>query len=221
MDVKTLGVIIALVAAIGTITGVVLTRLSAMEAMRRQEVGVAEWMRDLRDWASVTIDVLSDAVYAFDGTQDPSSSDVRRYTSQLSALIDRGRFFLPNKDMGQDHTRQDRSDKPRAFQGLRHGTLAPLVAAVQVLEGKVIDDEIEECVIANRRAVLRGLQKEFVSSIQMILDPKGRNQEIAKLIQVSRRAQENRVEALLAVEGKVPPGRKGVLRVVVKRLQDQ
>ena len=78
--------------------------------------------------------------------------------------------------------------------------------------------------IDNRRAVLRALQMEFVSGIQMILDPDGRNREIAQLIQSSRREQKEevktRVEALLGM-GEVPPGEKTLLRLVVKRLQDQ
>jgi hypothetical protein len=122
-----IGVIVAIVALILERRQAESTRRqeeSARETARRQEVGVAAWMRDLRDWASEAIDVLSEVVYASDDKQDPSSSDVRRYIPQLSALIDRGRFFLPNLLPNKD-TRQDHSDKPRAFQGLRHGTLDP------------------------------------------------------------------------------------------------
>jgi hypothetical protein len=172
-------------------------------------VGVAEWMRDLRNWASEAIDVLSEAVYASDGTQEPVPSDARRYIPQLSALIDRGRFFLPNQ-----YTERYGTDKLPAFRGYRHAALDPLVSALIVLEGNVEDKELHDYVAHNRRAVLRELQMEFVSHIQQILDPEGHNQKIAGIIKDS----EAQAEKIL--------GRKdlgfhtiGLVHHVVKRLR--
>jgi hypothetical protein len=150
---------------------------TARETARRQEVGVAEWMRDLRDWASEAVEVLSEAVYASDGTQGPVPSAARRSVPRLSALIDRGRFFLPNQ-----YTDKYGKHKLPAFRGYRHAALDPLVSAVAVLEGSVKDEKLHNYVAHNRRAVLRELQKEFVSHIQQILDPEGHNQEIARII---------------------------------------
>jgi len=151
------------------------------EAARRQEVGVAEWMRALRDWASEAIDVLSEAVYASDGMQELVPRDTRRYIPQLSSLIDRGRFFLPNQ-----FTENHGTDKPPAFRGFRHAALDPLVAAADVLEGKIKDEELHDYVAHHRRDVLRWLQMEFVSHIQQILDPEGHNQKIAEVIKDSQ-----------------------------------
>jgi hypothetical protein len=151
------------------------------ETARRREVGVAEWMRDLRDWASEAIEVLSEAVYASDGTQEPVPSDARRYIPPLSALIDQGRFFLPNQ-----YTEQYGTHKLPAFRGYRHAALDPLVSAFIVLEGKFKDEELQNYVARNRRAVLRELQMEFVSHIQQILDPEGHNQKIAGIIRDSQ-----------------------------------
>jgi hypothetical protein len=38
--------------------------LVARDNARRQELGLDQWIRDLRAWASEAIDVLSEAVYA-------------------------------------------------------------------------------------------------------------------------------------------------------------
>lgn len=207
-----LGVIAAFLAVLVAVGGVIVNRVNAIETTRRQEVGVDQWMCDLRDWASQAVDVLSETVYESDDMQDVSPGDVRGYISQLSALADRGRFFLPNQ-----HTEEYRTDKLPAFRGFRHAALTPLVAAVNVLEtmqkGEV-KDELDEYVIRNRRDVIRELQKEFISHIQQILDPERRNREIARLIQRS----ENQVKALR--EG-VGPGAGKLLRLVVKRLRDE
>lgn len=184
----------------------------AKETARRQEVGVSEWMRDLRDWASEATDVLSEVVYASDDMQDAAPSDVRRQLSKLSALADRGRFFLPNRDTGSRHGQHN----PSAFRGLRHAALDPLVAAVNVLDGLVKEKELRDYVIHNRRAVLRELQREFVLHIQQILDPERRNQEIAQLIQHSEKQAEQRIEAILGKD--VGPGATALVRIVVESL---
>jgi hypothetical protein len=38
--------------------------LVARDNARRQELGLDQWLRDLRAWASEAIDVLSEAIYA-------------------------------------------------------------------------------------------------------------------------------------------------------------
>jgi hypothetical protein len=84
--------------AINTLTVIltfvsVIVAIAALVIARRQEVGVAEWNRDLRAWASEVINVLSEVVYASDDMSDAAPSDMHRYKSRLSALADRGRFF--------------------------------------------------------------------------------------------------------------------------------
>jgi hypothetical protein len=173
---------------------------AARDATRRREVGVAEWMRDLRDWASEAIDVLSEVGYASD------SSDVRRYISQLSALVDRGRLFLPNPI-----NKEDASGKPLAFQGSRHRALNPLMAALRVLDGDV-ENDLTEYVSKNRSDVIWKLRREFVSYIQQILDPRQRNLQIKQLIERSN-------EQVLALEGGVGKSSKKLLRGVVNASQ--
>lgn len=67
-------------------------RLSASTA-------AADWLRDLRTWASEAIDVLAEAAYHSPGSDSSAAHQhdelLRRCRCRLSALIDRGRLFLP------------------------------------------------------------------------------------------------------------------------------
>jgi len=180
------------------------------QTAEREKLGIAQWRHDLRDWASEAIDTLSEAHYACKAN-DSSPSDIYRCIYRLSTLIDRGRFFLPNRKQ-TTHGK----DKPFAYRGTRHSALAPLVAALNVLEGELPGDLVDDdrdFVMRNRPAVIRELQREFVSYIYPILDPEQYNRAIADLIKTS----DEQVGALL--ESK-PGVRATVLRHVVKRMKE-
>lgn len=201
---------------------------TARETARRQEVGVAEWNRDLRAWASEVINVLSEVVYASDDMSGAAPSDMHRYKSRLSALADRGRFFLPNR-----YTPKYDPDnsKPPAFRGSRHPALGPVVAAVKALDDEAREelkeelyDDIIDYVIEHRRGVIRELQREFVSYIQQILDPKGHNEKLADLIEHSEKKAKEREEEVKertrAISGlSFGPGATALLAIVVERLR--
>lgn len=157
-----------------------------------------DWFRDLRAWASDAIDVLSEAAYCVPGRSNQGEMDAETRTRcrhRLSALIDRGRFFIPNyvpDEVGKE--------KPAAFRGLRHAALDYLVAAEQVLSGA---DEQFKRRFQSQRAALVAIKREFVSEIQEILDPRAQNRAVAKIILASRGdASDNRsaIERLIAHE---------------------
>jgi len=157
----------------------------------------AEYFRDIRAWASEAVDVLSEAIYAGmgGGTVTPESESLlRRSRCRLSALIDRGRFFLPNIRV-DDHG----ANKPSAYQGYRHPALDPLMAAERILGGTLGRFESpQEALIAMRR--------NFVSAIQRILDPAFLNQRVKQLIEESygHRADDPTLGGL--VQDTIPPG---------------
>jgi hypothetical protein len=174
--------------------------LVARDNARRQELGLDQWLRDLRAWASEAIDVLSEAIYAWNETEGISANDKSRFIYRLSALIDSGRFFLPN--VANEPINEDKTDAlPAAYQGYRHTALDPLVAAIDVIEHAR----------PGAREVLWELRREFVSIIYLILDPAQHNRRISKRIRSSRQ----RVSALLP---NVPPGQNAVLRRVEERI---
>lgn len=137
----------------------------------------SDYLRDLRSWASEAIDVLSEAAYHAPGRSDADPigpETCRACRHRLSALIDRGRFFIPNfnpEDVG--------TDKPSAFKGLRHPALDLLVAAEQVLASA--DSALLEAFPSQRSALIE-TKRRFVSEMQQLLDPRTQNRAIAKLL---------------------------------------
>src|SRR4051794_14260704 len=90
-------------------------------------------IRGPRGWASEAVDLLAEASYSCAAdAREEGGHHVEHHPcrSRLSALIDRGRFLLPNERDGEYG-----SHKPRAYRGLRHQALDALVAAEQILAG--------------------------------------------------------------------------------------
>jgi len=204
----------------GILTG--LAALAAYYAATRQNrltatSIAADWLRDLRAWASEAVDVLAEATYTCRKGDPALSSDdqatISRCRCRLSALIDRGRFLLPNEresDYG-DH-------KASAYKGLRPPALDALVAAERIL-GEVMD----LFSFPDRKSALIGVRREFVSTVQAILDPRSTNKTVAKILQ---HAQEDRQKdpsfgGLLPDPSKVPEGDEGLVYAASLRYEEE
>lgn len=76
------------------------TRLAAEQTQLQAGAQVSDWLSEFRSWASDAIDVLSESAYECprDSSELPEAQAacIRRCRFRLSALIDRGRLFLPN-----------------------------------------------------------------------------------------------------------------------------
>src|SRR3569623_1575738 len=118
MSAELLSVLVALVALV---SGWLLGRGSQRIANEHYHVDasalVHERSAELRAWANEAIDVLSEASYlsAFAIGREFSAQNLLRCRYRLSALIDRGRFFLPYLRGGDMD-----AAKPLAFRGIRH-----------------------------------------------------------------------------------------------------
>jgi hypothetical protein len=189
-------------------SGVNQNRLSASSV-------VSDWLRDLRAWASEGVDVLSEATYACRRNDpNPTSEDAQclhRSRHRLSALIDRGRFLLPNE--GQDRFG---SQKASAYRRLRHPALDALVAAERILGG-----DLPLHSFPDKKAALIGLRREFVSTIHAIIDPESLNEQIAALLRLTfeSRANDQTLGGLLPDSLKVPAGAEGVLAIASRRYE--
>lgn len=203
-----LEIVTVLIAALTGVVGWLLGRRTvevAQEQLRVDALAFAgNWYTDLRTWASEAIDVLSEAVYRSipspDRPLDPEVLFACRY--RLSALIDRGRFFLPNQ-----RTTEHGMHKPTAYRGFRHSALDPLVAAEHVLGG-------ETGTFPDQAAALVALRREFVSVIQDILAPARHNEAIARVV---RHADQDRTDdpslgGLLPNSNEVPQGASSILQ---------
>lgn len=158
-----------------------------------------DWLRDFRAWAEECINVLSEAAYicklSSEGVTE-SDKQVLSCCYKLSALIDRGRFFLPNIDPGEIGTH-----KPAVFRGLRHPALDYLVAAERMLND---DNTVKFTSIGSTPTkALVYLKRGFVSIVQEILDPRERNQHVAELLEVGRGEKSTRDSSLMKLLGEI------------------
>ena len=180
MSETTLQLISVFIAAVSAAISVVFsvrarydTRLqhqAQLVALKRQ------YYSELQKWADAVVDAITGAIYLCDYIPTASETDepaakIRSAKQALSALIDRGRFFLPNeaRDKAGQH-------KPAAYRGFRQPALDHLVSAYTVLD--------RTGTLPNRSSFdqLWDLRKHFVSGIQEILDPEEREKELRLLM---------------------------------------
>jgi len=175
---------------------------------RRSEFAVAEWMRELRSWAENVIVELTEASYGL-ASGGATTSERDLHARNISALVEIGRFYLPNQQPDQHG-----SDKPPAYRGFRHAALDPLVAAVRVLQdgpGESVDES----------RVVWELRREFVSILFNILGPEHHNHLIGKMIRESHSSRRNdpTVGGLLPDGNDIPPGASRVLHATIERIK--
>lgn len=207
MDPVSIGVFAAIAGSVATGVGVALAwylgRQADKSAKAQYKVAAlseaSQWLRDFREWASEAVDVLSEAAYSGQetGTGTIHAPDDAHCSHRLGALIDRGRFFLPNID-----NQQYGNEKPVAFRGLRHPVLDPLVAAERVVAHKSGLGGY-----ASRSEAVVAMQRLFVSAVQEILGPRQHNREIARIIRdVVGRDDDPTLGGLLPPLGSIPVG---------------
>jgi len=61
----------------------------------RREMGTVEWLQEFRSWAAEVIRIMARAEYAT-AQAELSSTDLAQWRTELSALADQGRFFVPS-----------------------------------------------------------------------------------------------------------------------------
>ncbi len=214
MDLSLANILGGLIGVFFTIVGVILSwyagRKSERATNQQQKLAsltaASEWLRDLRNWASEAIEVLAVASYICKDWTDistPPNEKLLECRYRLSALIDRGRFFLPNipdPEIG--------AEKPEAYRGWRHKALDPLVAAEMVLSGNVKSGSFE----THEKALIE-MRREFVSCIQRVLAPDMHNKEIARLIRESgfTRSGDQTLGGLLPAENSIYSGAAGLI----------
>lgn len=173
----------------------------------------SDWIRDLRAWASEAVDVLAEATYVCqkdDPEPTPNEAEcLRNCRYRLSALIDRGRFLLPN-----EREREYGDHKPHAYRGLRHHALDSLVAAERVLGG-----DLGLLSFRDKKEALIGLRREFVSEIHSIIDPRSSNKKVAEMLRTANeeRAKDSTLGGLLPDPSRKPVGADGALQVASRR----
>jgi hypothetical protein len=138
-----------------------------------------EYFRDLRAWADEVVEVMSEAGYlcefnVSDWGNDELSKRQYYLRHRLSALADRGRWFLPNVQEDEAGT-----ERETAYRGFRQRPLGAILRVHKLatkisLKDSVSNSKIKENIFNERRT--------FVSEIQVILDPRTREQEFKEII---------------------------------------
>jgi len=128
----------------------------------------APYFEGVLRWADLACRELAVAIHLAESPGEPGRE--KRFgeiKASLTHLIDTGRWYFPNSQ----ETSTDR-DHPPAYRGTRHAALDLLVAA-QGLVGKTDPIGIAALVRAKR---------EFVSHIQVLINPHQREASIAKVL---------------------------------------
>ncbi len=125
-----------------------------------------DYFRDVATWACEVTRSISTALRLV-GVEDESA---RRDTLiVLSACIDMGRWYFPNKA----HDSRGLHKEP-AYRGVRQPVLDWVVLAYDVCSGRKSSDD--------PRDLLVHCQRQFVSAIQETLDPRSRSEEIRRIL---------------------------------------
>lgn len=178
------------VATIVAITSAVAAAISSKAADRHQEdaakhakasaellekehaLKLREWtdqyFSSVRSWAEQVCHAISEATHIIEHPE-LNGEHKRPILIRLSSLIDTGRWYFPNQwtdDYG--------THKEPAYRGIRQPVLDYVVEAYDLLKDSRSTESF--------KAELKATQREFVSHIQKVLDPRKREQEIKKIL---------------------------------------
>lgn len=125
-----------------------------------------EYFREITSWASQVSFAISRATHLVNVDDDHSHRDV---LSILSACIDMGRWYFPNvnHDKGGQH-------KEPAYRGFRQPCLDWIVRAYDIFDRRLN--------VGDRKAELICCQRNFVSCVQEVLDPRSREKAIERVL---------------------------------------
>ncbi len=125
-----------------------------------------EYFRDITDWASEVCRAIARAIHIV-GQND--GAERHEVLVTLSACIDMGRWYLPNRVDGGVGMH-----KEPAYRGLRQPALDWIVEAYDVCR--------RERDFENPHKELVACQRNFVSAIQEVLDPRSREASIRHVL---------------------------------------
>ncbi|CAE6694265.1 hypothetical protein R69619_00400 [Paraburkholderia nemoris] len=122
----------------------------------------------VRAWADQVCCAVSEATHLVEQPQ-PLADAKKSVLVRLSTLIDTGRWYFPNQ-WNDDYGLH----KESAYRGIRQPVLDCIVTAYNELRSANADSDANVKIVA--------AQREFVSHIQTVLNPRAREQEIKKIL---------------------------------------
>ena len=170
--------IISFFGLLWTITAFVLSNRQTKQKQNLEYLKVIRlYDEDLRLWANEVVNLMSKSGHLCD--LDPSKDSnffvkIHEYKIQMSALIDQGRFFLPNS--GRDEYGQH---KPSAYRGFSSDSISAIKNGYDLLFKLDWYDQDPNKIL---RSDFMTVKREFVSSIQDKLDPEKFEREFKKIL---------------------------------------
>jgi len=184
LDTNLIQLISAAVASIAALTSIYFAVRTRSDTQTQKKVQVLSLQHrtdaDLRKWAEEVSDRMTEAIFlcALDPKRLSEGEFFRKrhlLRTKLSALVDRGRWFLPNIPDGDYGM-----EKPVAYRGHRHQSLDCVIETFRIVSEFDCHDQTPNKKI---QPELIKAKRDFVTEIQTILNPREREQETTKLIE--------------------------------------
>jgi hypothetical protein len=168
---------------LGSAVIALVSALFSWRMMRRQDKRSAASLRlahdnDIIRWSDEAIIALAEAheMLCEKGIAFPDAEFLQKRSAcraRISAIIDRGRLFFPNVDLGDDHG----ADKEAGYKGHRQPALEALVSAYRLLGQAGLqagpDKEASDKLMAIRRG--------FVAEVFKAVEPERRGMTLKEL----------------------------------------
>jgi hypothetical protein len=167
-----------LVVSVASATAAVLSAAVSFYFSRQSVEQTREFAQDqyednIRAWAERTVEITSELrQLASNGSRTPNPDLIAKLLADLSAQIEKGRWFFPNVLTDKAGTW-----KEPAYQGIRQRVLDDLVD---------IHTAVEESDWQDRHALhqkVRAAHRSFVSRVQVKLDPSERDAAYQEMLQ--------------------------------------
>lgn len=174
--IQVVSVVIAIVSAVVSIVFAMRARRDTRIQQQMQLLSLnQQYYSELQQWADKVVEAITEAIFLYPGSPTSTEKEDLAFNrspilGKLSALIDQGRFFLPNEGVRIDNEQY----KPSAYRGYRPPALSRIVRVYRLLErSEVSNNQLCDELWKER--------KEFVSELQDILNPRERENQLKQL----------------------------------------
>jgi len=170
-------------------------QISDLSARLQALEWTSAYFSEMKEWGAEATDAMSALIHlSHIRDEQQRFSEWNAARTKISALIDRGRWHFPN-ERPEDYGHS----KPPAYRGYRQRVLDWLVFAYtecnkppEYCDPKIGCDD--SYTIAAKEVALR-CQREFVSEIQHVLDPRMREKRIAEVLLHFEEAASMRIDS--------------------------
>ena len=162
-------IVSGIAASFATVISLVAVWLATKSQSRMDRLAHQSWtdayFRDIASWAGEVCQSISAAIHLVEIEDDVAR---RQVLIRLSAAIDMGRWFFPNHAFEEYGLK-----KEPAYRGVRQPLLDWIVRAYDICRGEVAQ--------GNAHSSLVECQRQFVSAIQEVIDPRQRSAQIKRV----------------------------------------